>query len=248
MPAPVPAPEMALQASGLSRWVPGQPSALFADVSLSVARGGVAVVRAPSGSGKTLLLRLVALLDGVPQGAALRLGGQSVEEVGGAEAWRARVAYVSQSRVGLRGTVGGLFTGASRFKAVKGKAAPRGALQEAALVGLLEATGLSAEFLGRHWVDLSGGEFQRALLCVTLALAPDVVLLDEVTSACDPESAEKVERAVLGQGCTVVWVSHDPKQEARLRQEAEKACRQHQLVLLESFRGEGSGTAAGGNA
>ena len=224
---------MALQVSGLSRRVPGQPSALFTDVSLSVARGGVAVVRAPSGSGKTLLLRLLALLDRVPEGASLRLDGQSVEEVGGAAAWRARVAYVSQSRVGLRGTVGALFSGAAGFKSQGGQGSLGSRQGSGALLAeLLEATGLSADVVGRHWSDLSGGEFQRALLCVTLALAPDVLLLDEPTSACDPESAAKVERAVLSAGCTVVWVSHDPGQEERLRQEAEGAGREHQVMHL----------------
>ena len=51
--------------------------------------------------------------------------------------------------------------------------------------------GLPQHVLNQQWSELSGGQAQRAMLSVCAALRPDVLLLDEPTSACDRVSAQK---------------------------------------------------------
>ena len=60
------------------------------------------------------------------------------------------------------------------------------------------------------------GQVQRASVAIALACMPAVLLLDEATSACDPYSTLLVEKAVKNSGASVVWVSHDPSQPARV--------------------------------
>lgn len=60
--------------------------------------------------------------------------------------------------------------------------------------------------------NLSGGEIQRIALIRSLLLSPDVLLLDEVSSALDPESQSIVQKAICDlnkQGMTIVWITHD---------------------------------------
>ncbi len=54
------------------------------------------------------------------------------------------------------------------------------------------------------------------LLAVTLALKPQFVLLDEVTSALDHESALKAEKVLRESGAALIWVTHDDSQPARV--------------------------------
>ena len=63
---------------------------------------------------------------------------------------------------------------------------------------------------------MQGGEAQRTLLAVTLALKPQFVLLDEVTSALDIESALKTEKVLKSSGAALIWVTHDDSQPARV--------------------------------
>ena len=63
---------------------------------------------------------------------------------------------------------------------------------------------------------MQGGEAQRVLLAVALALKPQFVLLDEVTSALDHESAIKTEKVLKDSGAALIWVTHDDSQPARV--------------------------------
>ena len=122
---------------------------------------------------------------------------------------------VPQARVDHPGNPQSSLAKALAFKAQAARQVPRGDL-----LSLAESLGLSKQLLERDWVQLSGGEAQRAALAIALALNPQVLLLDEPTSSCDEASAKKIEAAVAGfarsSRCAVVWVTHNPEQPGRV--------------------------------
>lgn len=179
---------------------------------VSVPNVGSTAIIGPSGSGKSSLLRLCNRLE-APSSGTIRYLGEDVAALDPI-ALRRRVSMVFQQPVSLGGTV------ADNLR----QADPN--LSQAAIAMTLERVGLSAE-LSRPDGDLSGGERQRLGLARSLINHPDVLLLDEVTSALDPSSAVRVEQLVNGlvaQGIAAVWVTHDLDQLARVAQ--------HVLVVI----------------
>jgi len=83
---------------------------------------------------------------------------------------------------------------------------------------LAQALNLDQDVWSRPWAELSGGERHRAALGVFLALtpSPSIFLLDEPTAACDKQTAERVESLLLGFSKTLIWITHDERQAARI--------------------------------
>lgn len=100
----------------LSRKVPNRT--LFSGFDLSASAGGIVVLSGPSGIGKTQLLRALACLDPLNPEAELTLDNKKPEGYG-YPGWRARVAYVYQGRVSLKGTVREHFEKVRNFAAHK---------------------------------------------------------------------------------------------------------------------------------
>ncbi|GIL83096.1 hypothetical protein Vretimale_11389 [Volvox reticuliferus] len=181
---------------------------ILANISFTLEPGEILFIRGPSGVGKSLLLRALACLDH-PQGGTLLLHGCPPAHVG-YPAWRTAVSYVPQSRASsLKGTPAELYFQSQRFSAQRAR--PRGDLP-----ALVHALGLEQLVLNQQWNELSGGQSQRVALAISLALGPQVLLLDEPSSACDLISTLRVERVLSSCGAALVWVTHDPQQLSRV--------------------------------
>ena len=208
---------LSLELCNIGVGVPGGGGDIICTVSVTVAPGEVVFVSGPSGSGKSLLLRAVALLDN-HIGGELRLQGKTSSQWG-VPAWRARVSYVAQSKPSLGGTPVDLFNTSRSFAAQRERLLNNnnGEVDTAdSLPAIASRLGISPALLDKTWDTLSGGEAQRALLAVHLALRPDFLLLDESTSACDAVSAAAVERELAACGEGLLWVTHDPQQLERV--------------------------------
>lgn len=68
----------------------------------------------------------------------------------------------------------------------------------------------------QSWQDISGGERQRVVLAMAIALRPVVLLLDEPTSALDPATTKLVESTIMDRHLTAIWVSHNQEQISRV--------------------------------
>ncbi len=165
---------------------------------------GVTAVFGPSGSGKSTLLRLCNRLEVPTSGRASFRG----EDIAGMDPlWlRHQVGMCFQRPTPFAGTV-----------ADNLRVADPGA-SEARMREMLARVALTGSWLDRDATGLSGGEAQRMCLARTLMAQPQVLLLDEPTSAVDAEAAAVIERAVrdlAADGIPALWVTHDAAQVER---------------------------------
>jgi ABC-type multidrug transport system ATPase subunit len=175
-------------------------SALAGPFELALGPGECLAVSGPSGSGKSLFLRMIADLD--PNAGEVRLDGVPRETLS-APAWRRKVPYVAAESGWWRATPAEHFAPADR---------------EAAR-GLAGRLGVRADAFEDQVGRLSTGERQRLAIVRALVLDSPVLLLDEPTGPLDPESVRLVEtvlRERLAAGTAIVLVSHDPEQARRL--------------------------------
>jgi putative ABC transport system ATP-binding protein len=210
--ASVPAP--VVDARGIGRCDPKGGGWLIRGVSLALYPGERLAVLGPSGAGKTVLLRCLAMLDPLDEGT-VRWQGHAVkgETV---PTYRCRVIYLHQRPALLDGTVEDNLRLPFTLGSHRGRTFDQGRV-----VGLLERVGRDAAFLGKPGRDLSGGEGQLVALLRAVQLDPDVLLLDEPTASLDAAAARAVEGLVDqwyadGGGRALVWVSHDRDQARRV--------------------------------
>lgn len=193
-----------LRAAGLKRSIAGR--VLFADLDLHVAAGQRVLLRAPSGRGKTVLLRALAALDVVQQGV-VTLESRTAEQWG-FPAWRAQVAYVPARPPPMDQSCEQMAHALGALRALRGRFSAQTARS------LAETFGLGADQWTSPLRTLSAGEQSRAHLALALASQPKVLLLDEPTSALDPDAIARVEETL--RSYTAVVASHDAAQAARL--------------------------------
>jgi polar amino acid transport system ATP-binding protein len=178
------------------------------EVSLSVERGEIVSIIGPSGSGKSTLLRvLTGLLK--PHAGVVHVAGAQVD-YGSAAALkkvRDRFAVVFQ-QYNLFQNMTALRNVTIAPTIVKKRDA---AEVEREARALLEKVGLSHR-IEAYPDELSGGQQQRVAIARALALKPEILLLDEVTSALDPELVAEVLdtiRVLAAEGMTMLIVSHE---------------------------------------
>lgn len=184
------------------------PLRVLDGVGLEVERGQTVAIVGRSGSGKSTLLRCIAGLETV-QGGSITVCGHAVGRPG------------SAARAQLRRDVGMVFQSYNLFphlnvernitlaltlvkKQSKDEARKRAA-EVLAMVGLTDKVASYPE-------QLSGGQQQRVAIARSLALQPQVMLFDEVTSALDPELTAEVlgvMENLAHHGMTMISVTHE---------------------------------------
>jgi len=182
--------------------------AVLQGISFSVDKAEIISLIGPSGSGKSTLLRvLVGLLP--PAAGTVRLDGREIDYRNKASLRdvRSRIAIVFQ-QYNLFQNMDTLANVTIAPVKVKGQSQ---ADAEAYAKQLLYRVGLGHK-LHAYPDQLSGGQQQRVAIARALALRPDIVLLDEVTSALDPELVNEVLdviRLLAADGMTIFFVSHE---------------------------------------
>ncbi|UOO37208.1 ATP-binding cassette domain-containing protein [Oscillospiraceae bacterium CM] len=179
------------------------------NISLRIDAGDCVSIMGPSGSGKSTLLRLCSHLIS-PTGGVIVYNGKSLEAYNPIQLRRS-IAYCFQTPYLFGDTV---------LDNIKFPYAIRNLrIDQNRVRDLFEMIGLTDDYLARDVKDLSGGEKQRIAFIRSLLFRPEILLLDEITSALDSENASAVERVVKAEneaGTTVLWVTHDPLQSRRI--------------------------------
>ena len=177
------------------------------DVNLSIDKGEIIAIIGRSGSGKSTLLRCINGLEPV-QGGEVWVDGVAVHDRSAdLRALRAHVGIVFQSyNLFPHLTVERNITlGPTIVKGMPAAEAATLALAALRKVGLEEKIHAYAD-------ELSGGQQQRVVITRSLAMSPNIMLFDEITSALDPELVGEVLRVLeqmAREGMTMLLVTHE---------------------------------------
>ncbi len=176
-------------------------------IDLTVAEHEVVCLIGASGSGKSTLLRCINLLEPIDAGRIVVEGEEITARGVDVDRIRRRIGLVFQSfnLVPHLTVLGNVTLAPSRVLRL-----PRREAEEAA-EALLERFGL-AEKRNEYPDRLSGGQQQRVAIVRALAMEPDLILLDEVTSALDPELVAEVLdviRELAAGGMTMLIATHE---------------------------------------
>ena len=190
-------------------------------VSLAVRKGEVLALIGPSGCGKTTLLRslnrLVDLTPGVARGGRILLDGEDVDSFD-VTRLRRRVGMLFQQPNPFPMSI---FDNVAYGLRERGSKKPSRKQLEPAVTEALHRAGLFEEVkdnLDHPALALSGGQQQRLCIARSLAVGPEVLLLDEPCSALDPISTQTIEETVVGlrSEVAIVIVTHNLQQAQRV--------------------------------
>jgi phosphate transport system ATP-binding protein len=208
--------DAAITTSGLSAWYGG--SLALKDITIPVPRHKITAIIGPSGCGKSTLLRCFNRMNDLIQG--FRMEGEILFDGN-------NISAPDVDAVSLRRRVGMVFQKPNPFpKSIYQNVAwgaringYRGDLDELVETSLRRAA-LWDEVknkLKSSGLNLSGGQQQRLCIARTLAVQPEVILMDEPCSALDPISTRSVEDLMdeLKKDYTIVIVTHNMQQARR---------------------------------
>ena len=182
-------------------------TAVLSGISMDISHGEVVALIGASGSGKSTLLRCINLLEQIDDGQIWLNGDDISDPRVNPDRIRARIGVVFQQF--------NLFPHLSVVKNITLS------LTHVFGMGATEATERAHELLSRVGLEekadwypdrLSGGQQQRVALARAIACQPEVLLLDEITSALDPELVGEVlelVRSLKDDGTTIMMATHE---------------------------------------
>ena len=177
-------------------------------ISFEVDRGEVVAIVGPSGSGKSTVLRALMGLTPITAGS-VRIDGNSIDYSNRSSVREARdrmaIVFQQYNLFQNMTVMRNLTLAPIKIKKRGRRDVEQEARELLALVGL-------AHKIDSFPDELSGGEQQRVAIARALALRPEILLLDEVTSALDPELVNEVLdsiRRLASEGMTMIIVSHE---------------------------------------
>jgi phosphate transport system ATP-binding protein len=194
------------------------------DVTIDIARNQVLAMIGPSGCGKSTFLRCINRMNDTIEGAritgAIVLDGQDIHDKRqDVVQLRARVGMVFQKPNPFPKTI---YENVAYGPRIHGLAADRVELDEI-VHNSLQRAGLWEEVkdrLNNPGTGLSGGQQQRLCIARTIAVNPEVILMDEPCSALDPIATARIEDLIdeLRASYAIVIVTHSMQQAARVSQ------------------------------
>ncbi len=208
--------EPMLTVDNLLKHYAGAERNVFDGISFDVPKGKVLVIIGPSGSGKSTLLRCVAGLEPIQSGT-IALNGQVIDrgEPGNEKSGRAKRSSQLRTKIGMvfqsydlfpnRTVLGNITMAPSMVQKRPKQDVEREAME------LLKRVGLADRAQAKPH-ELSGGQRQRVAICRALIEHPELMLMDEVTAALDPEMVHEVLDVVLelaDAGQTMLIVTHE---------------------------------------
>ncbi|MDP4179035.1 MAG: ATP-binding cassette domain-containing protein [Bacillota bacterium] len=181
---------------------------ILKNINIEIDRGDYISIVGSSGSGKSTFLKLCSHLISPTEGT-INYKGKSIMEINPLEL-RKEIAYCFQTPYLFGDIVKDniVFPYTIRNEKVKFDSALK----------LFETFNLTEDYLNKEIKNLSGGEKQRIALIRTLLFKPEILLLDEVTSALDADNTLIVEKAVKSlndEKITILWVTHNIEQSKR---------------------------------
>ncbi|MDI9632543.1 MAG: ATP-binding cassette domain-containing protein [Methanolinea sp.] len=182
-------------------------------ISFGVDEGEIFALIGPSGTGKTTILRLIAMLEDPTAGRITFMGRDTRVPEQERVFLRRQMGMVFQKPSVLRGSVHENVALGLKFRGYPPAEISRRVSEVLALVGLRGLERASA-------ASLSGGELQRVAIARAIAPRPRLLLLDEPTANLDPVATEEIEDLISTlnreENTTVIFSTHDMAQGQRL--------------------------------
>lgn len=197
-----------------------EENSIINDISLSVDKGDFISIIGSSGSGKSTFLKLISNLISPTKGN-IYYKGKKFDDYNPTDL-RKEIGYIFQNPYLFGDNVKENLKYPYQIRNLS--------LDMDRVEELFSLFQMECGYINRDVKNLSGGEQQRIALIRSLLFMPEVLLLDEITSALDEENKKIVEEVIFSlneQGKTILWVTHDLKQS-----------RKYSKKILEIHKGE----------